>query len=249
MRNVEVCLTPELVHLYGVKGKVVVVIDILRATSCMTTAIAHGVKSLIPVATLEECKALQKKGFIAAAERDGKMAEGFDLGNSPFGYMDKNLVGKTIAVTTTNGTQAITKSLEAEEIIIGSFLNRSALVNYLKSQPHNVLLLCAGWKGKSNLEDTIFAGAVIEDLGNSFALENDAAITAHTLYKASKSNIEGFLSNSSHVRRLNGLNIRKDITFCLTNDVYNVLPVLRGKELVPMELEMVERPGNAATAI
>src|SRR5690606_28130478 len=105
---------PGLVDLYDVKGKVVVVIDILRATSCMTTAIAHGVKSLIPVATLEECKTLQQNGYIAAAERDGKMADGFDLGNSPFSYMEKPLAGKTIAVTTTNGTQAIVKSREAQ---------------------------------------------------------------------------------------------------------------------------------------
>lgn len=236
MRNIEVCLTPELIHLYGVKGKVVVVIDILRATSCMTTAIAHGVKSLIPVATLEECKALQNQGFIAAAERDGKMAEGFDIGNSPFSYMEENLRGKTIAVTTTNGTLAINRSLEAEEIIIGSFLNRTAIVNYLKSQAYDVLLLCAGWKGKTNLEDTLFAGAVIEDLGNAFSSENDAAITATTLYKVAKNNLEGFLANSSHFKRLKGLNIHKDITFCLTSDLYNAIPVLRGKELVNMEV-------------
>src|SRR6478736_2791639 len=149
MKKIEVCFTPELVHVYGVKGKVVVVIDILRATSCMTTAIAHGVKSLIPVASLAECKALQNQGYIAAAERDGKKEDGFDIGNSPFSYMEKEVVGKTIAVTTTNGTQAISKSLAAKEIIIGSFLNRSAVVNYLKSQPHDVLLLCAGWKGKA----------------------------------------------------------------------------------------------------
>lgn len=241
MRNIEVCLTPELVHLYGTKGKVVVIIDILRATSCMTTALAHGIKSLIPVATLEECRTLQKKGYIAAAERDGKMAEGFDLGNSPFSYMDKSLSGKTIAVTTTNGTQAIAKSKEAEEIVIGSFLNRTAIINYLNTQPNDVLLLCAGWKGKINLEDTLFAGALIEGLQDSFISENDSAITAHTLYKAAKKDMIKFLSNSSHVRRLKGLNINKDIAFCLENDVYNVIPVLRGNELVVMEMEPVEK--------
>lgn len=241
MRNIEVCLTPELVSLYGTKGKVVVVIDILRATSCMTTAIAHGIKSLIPVATLEECKALQKKGHIAAAERDGKMADGFDIGNSPFSYMDKSLVGKSIAVTTTNGTLAISKSKDAEEIVIGSFLNKTAIINYLNSQSKDVLLLCAGWKGKINLEDTLFAGAVIEGLQDSFFSENDSAITAHTLYQFAKKDMMKFLSNSSHVRRLKGLNITKDIAFCLEQDVYNVIPVLRGKELVMMEMEAVEK--------
>lgn len=243
MRNIDVCLTPELVDLYDPKGKVVVVIDILRATSCMTTGIAHGVKSIIPVATLDECKALQKQGFIAAAERDGKMAEGFDMGNSPFSYMEKNLVNKTVAVTTTNGTQAIVKSKNAEEVIIGSFLNKTAVVNYLNSQPYDVLLLCAGWKGKNNLEDTLFAGAVIESLKTSFNAENDSAITALTLYKAAKNDMMKFLSNSSHVKRLKGLNITKDIEFCLTSDVYNVIPVLKGNELVMMELETVAKNG------
>ncbi|MBX9850961.1 MAG: 2-phosphosulfolactate phosphatase [Cytophagaceae bacterium] len=241
MKNVEVCLTPDLVDLYVAKGKVVVVIDILRATTCMTTAIANGVKSLIPVATLDECRALCKKGYIGAAERDGKTAEGFDLGNSPFSYMDKNLAGKTIAVTTTNGTQAILRSKDADEIIIGSFLNKTAVINYLNSQSKDVLLVCAGWKGKINLEDTLYAGAVIDGLDENFFFENDSAITAQTLYKFAKNNKRAFLENSSHVRRLNHLNIDKDIEFCLKDDVYNVIPVLRGNELVMMEMEEVEK--------
>src|SRR6478609_7059172 len=115
MRNIEVCPTPELVDLYGVEGKIVVVVDILRATSCMTTAFAHGIDHMIPVAKLEECKALQNSGYIAAAERDGKMAEGFDIGNSPFTYMEPHLKGKGVAVTTTNGTQAIVRSAKADQ--------------------------------------------------------------------------------------------------------------------------------------
>jgi 2-phosphosulfolactate phosphatase len=241
MRNIDVCMTPDLVELYGTKGKVVVVIDILRATSCMTTAIAHGVKSIIPVATLDECRSLKEKGCIAAAERDGKTADGFDLGNSPFSYMEKALSGKTIAVTTTNGTQAIVRSKDAEEVIIGSFLNKSAVINYLSSQPNDVLLLCAGWKGKVNLEDTLFAGAIIDGLNGTFFSENDSAITARILYNVAKNDMMGFLSNSSHVRRLKGLNITKDIAFCLKNDVYNVIPVLKGDELVMMEMNVVEK--------
>jgi 2-phosphosulfolactate phosphatase len=235
MKNIEVCLSPALIDLYGVENKVVVVVDILRATSCMTTGLAHGLKSIIPVAGLEECRSLRAKGFVAAAERDGKMADGFDLGNSPFSYMDKSLVGKSVAMTTTNGTQAISKSLKAEEIIIGSFLNKSSLINYLLSQPNDVLVLCAGWKGQINLEDTLFAGAVVEGLQKEFSSENDSAITALTLYQAAKGNLSKFLSNSSHVSRLRRLNIIKDIDFCLQSDVYNVIPVLKKGELVKME--------------
>jgi 2-phosphosulfolactate phosphatase len=236
MKNIEVCLSPALLDLYGVENKVVVVVDILRATSCMTTGLAHGLKSIIPVASLDECFSLRSQGFIAAAERDGKMADGFDLGNSPFSYMDKSLVGKSVAMTTTNGTQAISKSLKAEEIIIGSFLNKSAVIKYLLEQPNDVLVLCAGWKGQVNLEDTLFAGALVEGVGKKFASENDSAMAAYTLYEAAKGDLLKFLSNSSHVRRLRKLNIIKDIEFCLQSDVYSVIPVLKKGELVKMEM-------------
>src|SRR6478736_5180991 len=153
MRKVDVCLTPELLHLYEVKDRVVVIVDILRATSCMTVAIANGVEKIIPVAKLEECQSLREKGCVGAAERDGKMPEGFDLGNSPLAYLNNAYAGKTIAMTTTNGTLAIAKSKDAEEVIVGSFLNKTAVINYLITQPNDVLIVCAGWKGKVNLED------------------------------------------------------------------------------------------------
>ncbi|MFN6943655.1 MAG: 2-phosphosulfolactate phosphatase [Cytophagaceae bacterium] len=236
MRNIDVCLTPELLHLYEVEGKVVVVVDILRATSCMTTAIAHGVEKIIPVATLEECERYKCKGYLTAAERDGMKADGFDLGNSPFSYMENSIAGKTLVVTTTNGTLAITKSEKAAQIIAGSFLNLSAVVNYLLEQPNDVLILCAGWKGKVNLEDTLFAGAVVEALEKTFFSHNDAAMAALTLYKVAKKNIGAYLENSSHARRLRNLNIKKDIEFCLKQNVYNVVPIMKNGALVSLNI-------------
>jgi 2-phosphosulfolactate phosphatase len=232
MKNVEVCLTPDLVKTYGVENKIVVVVDILRATSVMTTALAHGIKSITPVATVEECKSLKDCGYLAAAERDGKTVDGFDFGNSPFTYMEEALAGKKLAVTTTNGTLAITRSINAEEVVIGSFLNITAVATYLMSQPHDVLIMCAGWKGKVNLEDTIFAGALVELISGSFDSENDSAIAAVALYRMAKDDMMGFLKNSSHAKRLKGLSIIKDIDFCLQRDVYNILPVLKQGELV-----------------
>lgn len=238
MRNIEVCLSPELLELYGVENKLVVVVDILRATSCMTTGLAHGVKSIIPVSCIDECSEYKKQGYVAAAERDGKMAEGFDMGNSPFSYMSESMAGKTIAMTTTNGTKAIKKCNKAFEVIIGSFLNKSAIINYLNSHSHDVLILCAGWKGKMNLEDTLFAGALIESLKEGFYSENDSAIAALTLYKSSKRDMFKFITaNSSHYRRLKNLNLDKDIKFCLQTDIYPVIPVLKGGELVALEMD------------
>ncbi len=227
-------MTPELLHLFDVRNKIVVVIDILRATSCMTVALAHGVEKIIPVATLEECMELKAAGYVTAAERDGRKAEGFDLGNSPFSYTDNAFKGKMIGMTTTNGTVAITRSKDAAQIIIGSFLNLSAVANYLASQSNDVLLLCAGWKGMANAEDTLFAGALIEKLASNFVFDTDAPMLAHALYQAGKADMFTFLSTSSHVRRLQNLNITEDIKFCLTSDQYTTIPHLQGNALVPL---------------
>lgn len=214
-------------HLYNVQDRTVVVVDILRATSCMTTAFAHGITSIMPLAKLEDCLAKKAEGFYTAGERDGKKVEGCDLGNSPFEYMNPELKGKQIAFTTTNGTQAIAKSDGAREIIIGSFLNLSTVANYLKQGSNNVLVVCAGWKGKVNLEDTLFAGALVELLKDNIEPDCDAPLMAQHLYNQGKKNLVAFLQNSSHVKRLARLNIHKDIKFCLTPDQYTVLPVLQ----------------------
>jgi 2-phosphosulfolactate phosphatase len=214
-------------HLYSVEGKSVVVVDILRATSSMTTAFAHGIESIYPVAKLEDCRAMKSKGYLIAGERDGEKVADFDLGNSPFEYMAENLKGKQIAFTTTNGTQAIAKSIGAKEIIIGAFLNLSAVVERLIKSNNDVLIVCAGWKGKVNLEDTVFAGALVEKLKNNFTHACDAPLAAQHLYNAAKHDMVKFLSQSSHVKRLNKLNIHEDMEFCLTIDTYSIVPVLK----------------------
>ncbi|SFC87518.1 2-phosphosulfolactate phosphatase [Flexibacter flexilis DSM 6793] len=234
MKQIDVCLSPELLHLFDMRGKVVVVIDILRATSCMTVAMAHGVAGIIPVASLEECMELKAAGYITAAERDGKKAEGFDIGNSPFSYMESYLVGQTIGMTTTNGTTAIARSREAEQIIVGSFLNLTTVAEYLHTLPNDVVLLCSGWKGMANAEDTLYAGALVALLENEYSFATDAPILAKVLYDSAKEDMLTFLSASSHVSRLHNLNITEDIKFCLTPDQYSVIPVLKDGVLVPL---------------
>lgn len=226
MRTIDVCLSPDLMHLYPVQEHAVVVVDILRATSCMTTAFAHGIDHIAPFAQLQDCLAMKSKGYFTAGERDGKKVDGFDLGNSPFEYQDPKLKGQKIAFTTTNGTQAIAKSIGAKEIIIGSFLNLSAVTEHLKSLPYDVLVVCAGWKGKFNLEDTLFAGAVVDKIKDVAKPACDAPLAARHLYQQAKSDMVNFLKDSSHVQRLARLNIFKDIQFCLTPDQYNVVPRL-----------------------
>jgi 2-phosphosulfolactate phosphatase len=231
MKKIDVCLSPDLMHLYKTDDRTVVVVDILRATSCMTTAFAHGVKLIKPFASLEDCLAMKSEGYVTSGERDGKKVDGFDLGNSPFEYMDKRLNGQSIAFTTTNGTKAIAKSIRARNIVIGSFLNLSALAKHLRNGPNDILVVCAGWKGRFNLEDTLFAGALIEALSHTVKLECDAPQASLHLFKMAKSNMLEFLKEASHVKRLENLKVLEDISFCLSIDKYDVVPVMKDSVL------------------
>ena len=231
MKKIDVCLSPDLMHLYKSDDRTVVVVDILRATSCMTTALAHGINNITPFASLDDCLAMKSQGYFTSGERDGKKVDGFDLGNSPFEYMDEKLKGQKIAFTTTNGTKAIAKAIGAKEIVVGSFLNLTALANYLRSGDDDILIVCAGWKGRFNLEDTLFAGALIEALSDTVVLECDAPQACLHLYLLAKANMFEFLKDASHIKRLAKLNIVEDIQFCLTIDRYNIVPKMKNGRL------------------
>lgn len=224
-KSIEVCVSPEMMHLYDVTDKTVVVVDILRATSCMVTAFAFGVDCIMPFADLESCRIMNKQGYITSGERNGEKVEGFDKGNSPFEYMEE-IRGKKIAFTTTNGTQAISKSVGARDVVIGAFLNLSAVTSYLAKSPNNIIIVCAGWKGKVNMEDTLFAGAVVDKLKGQVTVDCDAAMIAQHLYTLAKGDKVEFLKKASHIQRLNRLGIHEDIVYCLTEDKFQVVPRL-----------------------
>ncbi len=234
---IEVCPSPRLFDLYDHEGSIVVVIDILRASSSICVALEHGAERIIPVADVAEAKAYREKGFVIAAERNGEMIEGFDFGNSPFSFMGENVKGKSIAFSTTNGTQAINVAKNAHQVVIGSFLNLDALCDWLLKQEKDVLCLCSGWKNRFNLEDTLFAGAVVHRLKNSGLSDTqcDSAIAAEHLYLSAKDDMYRFLENSSHRKRLERLHIERDIEYCLTPNQTRVIPVLQGEMLVKME--------------
>ena len=226
--HIDVCYSPALVHLYDVKRQVVVVIDVLRATSSMCVGFSFGIEKMYPVMTVEECERYKRKGLITAAERHGEKVPGFDLGNSPFGFMNEEFSGRSLAITTTNGTIAIHAVKDAKQVAVGAFTNISALCEWLSRQDSDVLLLCAGWKNRFNLEDTLFAGAVIQKLRPFFEVESDSAIAAEALYEEAEGRILRFLKNSSHARRLAHLNIQRDVEFCLLHDLTHVVPVVSG---------------------
>ena len=235
-KTLDVCLTPALIPLYNVENYVVVVIDIFRATSSICYGIENGAEAIIPVSEVEECAAYREKGFdhLLAAERNGEVVTGFDFGNSPFSYTKEKVSGKTIVLTTTNGTHALHLSRSAKKIVIGSFLNITSLCNWLKTQNENILLVCAGWKNNFNLEDTLFAGAVVEQLKDSGFMLDDPAIAANDLFQISKNDIRQYLSKTSHGERMKKLGIEKDIDFCLQVDITTAIPILDGEKLVKL---------------
>ena len=220
MNSIEVCFTPELIHLHEVKGKLVVVVDIFRATSTMVAALAHGVTEILPFADLESCRAMQAQGYLIAGERDGLTAPGFELGNSPVAFLEGNYVGKKLAMTTTNGTLALDKSKGASEILIGAFPNLQATASYIQSRNLDVLIHCAGWKGRFNLEDSLYAGALVQALSSSHANQEDGAIAMSSLFAQASGNLADYLAQASHAKRLQNHGIEDDIDFCLSLNLY-----------------------------
>lgn len=235
--KLDVCFSPELLPLYDLRGKVAVVVDILRATSSMVTALAAGVTHIVPVAELVECRAFAPQGYLTAAERDGVQADGVDLGNSPFGYLDGNVAvrGRAVAITTTNGTRALHLSLAADTVLLGAFLNLEAVADFLRKQQKDVLVVCAGWKGQFNLEDTLYGGALAERLAPAFdSRHSDAALAALHLWERAKPDLAGYLLQSAHVRRLNSLEVNQDMEFCIRLDEYDLVPIWQDGRIVAL---------------
>lgn len=230
-------LSPALVHLYDLNNSITVIIDVLRATSTIATALYNGAKRVIPVDSVSRCIELGKQiEGITAGERDGKIAEGLEYGNSPFEYPKEFIEGKTLVLTTTNGTRLLHMALEkgATEIVTGSFPNLSAVCDHLIEMNRNVILGCAAWKDKVNMEDTLFAGAVISRVRKHFDINCDSSHIAEAMYEDGKKDLFGFIKkhNASHYHRLMNFGLEKDIRYCLTSDEANVLPIYTEGKLV-----------------
>jgi len=230
-------LSPALVHLYDVSNSIVVIIDVLRATSTIATALYNGAKSVIPVESVSRCIELGRQiDGVTAGERDGKIAEGLVNGNSPFEYPAEFIKGKTLVLTTTNGTRLLHMALEkgAREIVTGSFSNLSALCDHLIAMNRNVILGCAAWKDRVNMEDTLFAGAVISRIRKHFHINCDSSHMAEAMYEKGKKDLFAFIkkNDASHYHRLMNFGLEKDIHYCLTEDQANVLPIYSEGKLI-----------------
>ena len=234
-KKISVCFTADQFEKYADGKSTVVVVDLLRATSVISTAFMQGVDSIIPVQTLEEALSYKgKEGYIVAAERNAKPIEGFDYGNSPFHYINADVNGMTLVLTTTNGTKAI-HNARKHKVITASYINIEAVAKHLIEEHNDVIILCSGWKGIFNLEDPIFAGSLSELLLDSGKYKSscDSLFASRQLLKNSNGDLFSYLSDSSHRKRLKSLNMEDDTRFCLSPNINSdIIPILRDGKLV-----------------
>ncbi len=233
--SIEVCFTPKLFPEVVTCGNyIVVLVDILRATTSICTAFANGVKNIIPVATLEEARNLKSEGYLVASEQDGKKLDFADFGNSAFNFTREAIGGKTLVYCTTNGTRALDTARRAEKIAIGAFVNLQSLSNWLNAQEKNVVILCSGWKNKFCLEDAIFAGALAQNLllGGRFETHCDSAHAAIDLWSVAKPDVTGYIEKAAHRHRLKKLGLDDVIPYSFTLNSTEVVPVFEGSEIL-----------------
>ncbi|SDD22449.1 2-phosphosulfolactate phosphatase [Williamwhitmania taraxaci] len=233
---VEVCFSPSLFGFHLDQKATVVVVDILRATSAICAAFANGASEIIPVAEVEEAKRYKDNGFLVAAERDGVVLDFADFGNSPFNFKPEIVKGKSIVYSTTNGTRAIHMAAECKEVVVGSFLNYSAVAAYLGQRSGKVIVFCSGWKGRFSLEDSVFAGALVERLLNDYGYSTtcDSAIAALDLWQLAKPDLIDYIQKAAQRSRLRTMGLDDVIDFCHTPDYTSIVPHFNGKSLIPI---------------
>ena len=228
-KNLEICFSPAVFKRFENSEAIVVIIDVLRASSAICTAFANGAETILPVAEVEEAREYKKKGYLVAAERDGYVLDFADFGNSPFNFTPEKVSGKTIAYSTTNGTRIVEMASKANTVAVGSFLNISALTIWLVSQQRDTILFCAGWKDKFNLEDTICAGAIAERLLDSDAFYTicDSVHAAIDLWSLAKDSPLDYIEKAAQRSRLRDKGLDDCIPYCFKTDITNIIPFIK----------------------
>lgn len=221
-------------------GKTAVVIDVLRATSSIITALHHGCAGVVPVETVYLAKESQTADVLLGGERNGRKIPGFDLGNSPFEYMSPDLAGKKVIMTTTNGTRAIQKSSRASQVIAAAMLNARAAASCALAWRRDIVIVCAGTKDRFSLEDGLCAGLFIheiESLSRDHIVLNDLAIALRHAYLHVQDRLEEEILACHNGRRLSRIGLTEDVLYCAQTNRIDLVPVLSGDTLVPLMRE------------
>lgn len=231
-RKVQTIVSPAIFdQVEGIEEKIVVVIDVLRATSTISTILANGAAAVIPVMNEDTARTYLESDKLVGGERGGMTIEGFEFGNSPFHYPAEKVQGKEVVLTTTNGTKCLEMAKRAKAVVIGSFLNLSAVCEFIDERAEDVVLFCAGWRDKVNLEDSLFAGAVCHELNGDYSFD-DASLLAQSAYFLAEEDLFRHLQQSNHFERLSNHGVVKDIEYCCQIDELAILPQLKEGKLV-----------------
>lgn len=220
------------------RDKNVVVIDVLRASTTVIAALNSGAREIIPVNTIESAVKVSGNLFgdvvIRGGERNGKMIEGFNLGNSPFEYTPETVKGKSIIFYTTNGAPAMWKARYAKNLLIAGFVNITAVVNKIKEIKEDIYILCAGKQTQFCIEDAVCAGMLTKLLIDDEETEidfNDSAVAAVALFKNFSKNLLKMARTCDHGKYLIEIGFEKDIEFCTNIDTFDVVPELSANVL------------------
>ncbi len=225
--KVDICFSPALYPYYANNEAIVVVVDIFRATTTMCAALNNGAKCIIPVASIEEARNYKAKGYPVGAERNVKRCDFADFGNSPFDYTTQKVDGKDVVFTTTNGTQAIEKAADCYCLLIGAFSNISSIADFCIKEQKDVVVLCAGWNNRVNIEDTLYGGALAEILitKGQYTIASDTTTIALSMWEEAKNNPRKYIDRTEHIKRLEANNLQDSVEYCLTNNTVPIVPI------------------------
>jgi 2-phosphosulfolactate phosphatase len=235
--TVEVCFSPLSWPLFERDNAVIIITDVFRATTSICAAFQNKVKSIIPVAEIAESIAYKEKGYIVSGERDGKVLDCAEFGNSPFNFMEPRLQGKTVVMNTTNGTQAMKMVQKGNNLVgIGAFLNRDAICNWAMAQNRPIIVFCAGWKNRFSLEDTLFAGAAVDYIikkgRGEFHTMCDSAVASNDLWSKAQNNPRAYIEKAAHRHRLKKMGLDDILDYSMQLNINQCVPVLVDEEIV-----------------
>lgn len=223
--RLDVCLTPGEFRAERFSAHTAVVIDVLRATSVIATAMANGCTRLIPVKTVAAARERHNviPDALLAGEREGLPLPGFDMGNSPAEYSEDKVAGKTVIMTTTNGTAALLLAAKSAQVYTGAFVNAAASCRKIRETGRDAVFVCAGRQGEFSLEDALCAGLLCDRLADIADL-SDTAMAVQAMYRDFRSNLVPRVAASAHARYLNTIGYAGDIAYCLEYDLFDVTP-------------------------
>ncbi|MCY6960139.1 2-phosphosulfolactate phosphatase family protein [Clostridium brassicae] len=234
--NIDIIISSEDIKEEKIKGKTIVIIDMLRATSVIVTALYNGCKEVIPVIDIEEARDVvknEREKYVLGGERKALKIEGFDFSNSPLEYLDGSAKGKILVMTTSNGTKAINRSISAERMLIGAMINASSVAKKVVEVGNDVVIINSGTNGEFSIDDFLCSGYIIECILKEIKVDmSDIAITANYMYKQNEDLIT-FIKNAKHYNILLELGLQKDLEYCCRKDIINIVPeFINGKIII-----------------